>query len=156
MTQELISKQKQTHRHTVQTCGCQGMGKGRVDWEFGISRCKLPCICITESMCCTPEINTTLLTSYISIKWTKKKEFCFNHVNLKESVIGCPRRSASLVAEDYTFLGEVGAGNIHIPLISLFPWQTLQVFSDIPVLHRAVWKLNAYLQLAKLNLHNFA
>ena len=39
MTQMNISmKQKQTHRHREQTCGCQGGGK---DWEFGISRCKL-------------------------------------------------------------------------------------------------------------------
>ena len=36
------TKQKQTHIHREQTCGCQG-GKGweRKDWEFGISRCKL-------------------------------------------------------------------------------------------------------------------
>ena len=83
-------KQKQTHRHREQTCGCQGGGK---DWEFGISRCELlytgwidnkvllystgnhiqypvinhngkqyekEYICITESVCCTAEINTTL------------------------------------------------------------------------------------------------
>ena len=31
-------KQKETHRHRKQTCGCQG---GGMDWEFGISRCKL-------------------------------------------------------------------------------------------------------------------
>ena len=38
MTQmNLSTKQKQTHRHRKQTCGCQG----GVDWEFGISRCKL-------------------------------------------------------------------------------------------------------------------
>ena len=34
----LLMKQKQTHRHREQTCGCQG---GRKDWEFGISRGKL-------------------------------------------------------------------------------------------------------------------
>ena len=35
-------KQKQTHRHREQTCGCQrGWGGGGRDWEFGISRCKL-------------------------------------------------------------------------------------------------------------------
>ena len=35
-------KQKQTHRHREQTCGCQrGWGGGGKDWEFGISRCKL-------------------------------------------------------------------------------------------------------------------
>ena len=33
---------KQIHRHREQTCGCQGeRGWGRMDWEFGISRCKL-------------------------------------------------------------------------------------------------------------------
>ena len=36
------TKQKQTHRHREQTCGCQGGGGwGRMEWEFGISRCKL-------------------------------------------------------------------------------------------------------------------
>ena len=34
----LSTKQKQTHRHREQICGCQG---GGVDWEFRISRCKL-------------------------------------------------------------------------------------------------------------------
>ena len=47
MTQMNIStKQKQHHRHREQTCGCQGGGLGGgggggMDWEFGISRCKL-------------------------------------------------------------------------------------------------------------------
>ena len=31
-------KEKQTHRYREQTCGCQG---GGMDWEFGVSRCKL-------------------------------------------------------------------------------------------------------------------
>ena len=37
------TKQKQTHRHREQTCGCQRGGRvgGGMDWEFGISRCKL-------------------------------------------------------------------------------------------------------------------
>ena len=35
-------KQKQTHRHSEQTCGCQGGGdKGGKEWEFGASRSKL-------------------------------------------------------------------------------------------------------------------
>ena len=35
-------KQKQTHRHREQTCSCQGGGgKGGMEWQFGISRCKL-------------------------------------------------------------------------------------------------------------------
>ena len=42
----LSMKQTQTHRHREQTCVCQGGGRGRkgkggMDWEFGISRCKL-------------------------------------------------------------------------------------------------------------------
>ena len=44
MTQMNLSmKQKQTHRHREQTCGCQGeRGRGGgMDWEFGVSRCKL-------------------------------------------------------------------------------------------------------------------
>ena len=32
---------KQTHGHREQTCGCQGGREGGLDWEFGISRCKL-------------------------------------------------------------------------------------------------------------------
>ena len=38
----LSMKQKQTHRHIEQTCGCQGGGgSGGMDWEFGVSRYKL-------------------------------------------------------------------------------------------------------------------
>ena len=36
----LSTEQKQTHGHGEQTCGCQGGGSG-IDWEFGVSRCKL-------------------------------------------------------------------------------------------------------------------
>ena len=39
MTQMIFStKQKQTHRHREQICACQG---GGMNWEFGISRCRL-------------------------------------------------------------------------------------------------------------------
>ena len=43
MTQTNVSrKQKKSHRHREQTCGCQGGGsRGGMDWEFGVSRCKL-------------------------------------------------------------------------------------------------------------------
>ena len=44
MTQMNLSvKQKETQRHREQTCGCQGRegDGGRMDWEFGISRCEL-------------------------------------------------------------------------------------------------------------------
>ena len=39
----LSMKQKQTHRHREQTCGCQdGCGaEGGMAWEVGTSRCKL-------------------------------------------------------------------------------------------------------------------
>ena len=44
MTRMNISmKQKQIHRRRKQTCGYQGGGGngGRMDWEFGINKCKL-------------------------------------------------------------------------------------------------------------------
>ena len=34
------TKQKETHRHREQTCGCQGGGSG-MDWEFRVSGSKL-------------------------------------------------------------------------------------------------------------------
>ena len=39
----LSMKQKYTHSHTEQSCGCQGgsgVGTG-MDWKVGVSRCKL-------------------------------------------------------------------------------------------------------------------
>ena len=41
-TNDLFTKQKQTQRQREQTCGCQEVGhEGGIDWEFGVSRCKL-------------------------------------------------------------------------------------------------------------------
>ena len=38
----LSTKQKETHRHGEQTCGCQGDREGSgMDGEFGVNRCKL-------------------------------------------------------------------------------------------------------------------
>ena len=40
----LLTKQKQTHRHGEMICGCRGGGGGGgsgMEWEFGVSRCKL-------------------------------------------------------------------------------------------------------------------
>ena len=38
----LPMKQKQNHRHREQTGGCQGGGVGGgMEWEVGVSRCKL-------------------------------------------------------------------------------------------------------------------
>ena len=37
-------KQRQTHRHSEQTCGCQVFCGGRgMDWEPRIHRCKVVC-----------------------------------------------------------------------------------------------------------------
>ena len=38
----LFTEKKQTHGLGDQTCGCQGGERqSRMDWEFGVSRCKL-------------------------------------------------------------------------------------------------------------------
>ena len=38
----LFTEQKQTQKHREQTCDCQGgRGGSGMDWEFGLSRCKL-------------------------------------------------------------------------------------------------------------------
>ena len=38
----LFTEKKQTHEHGEQTCGCQRGKEGSgMDWEFGVSRCKL-------------------------------------------------------------------------------------------------------------------
>ena len=37
----LSTEQKQNHRHSEQTCGCQGRGEEGMGWEFEIRRCKL-------------------------------------------------------------------------------------------------------------------
>ena len=37
----IFTKQKQTHRHREQTCGCRGEWGAGENWEFGTSRCKL-------------------------------------------------------------------------------------------------------------------
>ena len=36
----LSTEKKQTHGRREHTCGCQGGGSG-MDWEFGVSKCKL-------------------------------------------------------------------------------------------------------------------
>ena len=40
----LSTEKKQIHGHGEQICGCQmgvGVGESEMDWEFGVSRCKL-------------------------------------------------------------------------------------------------------------------
>ena len=46
------TEQKQTHRHREQSCGCRGDGVGAgVDWEFGVSGCKLVCMrCVNSKV----------------------------------------------------------------------------------------------------------
>ena len=54
----------QIYRHREQTCGCHGgRGEGRMDWEFGGTRCKqlhLEWLC-HESYCIAQRIITSLL-----------------------------------------------------------------------------------------------
>ena len=39
---KLSTKQRETHRHREQSCGCQGRDGGNgMDWEFGVSRHRL-------------------------------------------------------------------------------------------------------------------
>ena len=62
----LSTKQKQTHRHKEQSCGCRVAGVWGMDWEFGVSRykllhiewinCKVP-LCSTRNYIQYPVIN---------------------------------------------------------------------------------------------------
>ena len=65
----LSTKQKQTYRADF----CQERRGGAMDWEFGVSRCKLLMhrldakniernvyLCISESFCLLAEVNTIL------------------------------------------------------------------------------------------------
>ena len=47
---KLSTKQKQTHRHREQIWGCQE--RGRMEWEFGVRRCKLLQIELTTRSYC--------------------------------------------------------------------------------------------------------
>ena len=62
---KLKKKRNQAHRHREQTVVAKGEGTGRgIEWEFRVSRYKLyrehTYIYISEPLCCTAEINTTL------------------------------------------------------------------------------------------------
>ena len=50
------------------------VSRGGMEWEFGISQCKLLYICITELLCCTSEINTNCKSSLL---------LYFNKINKK-------------------------------------------------------------------------
>ena len=42
MNLSVLQRQKQTHGHGEETCGCQGGGgRSGIDWESGVSRRKL-------------------------------------------------------------------------------------------------------------------
>ena len=57
MAQMILSTgQKRIHRRGEQTCGCQGDGRGRMmDYEFGVSRCKLLHLEWINSEVCTAQ-----------------------------------------------------------------------------------------------------
>ena len=74
MQMNLSMKQKQIHRHREQTCGCQGggeVGEGRSEEHTSELQSPMYLVCrlllekkkyiyITESLCHTSEIDTTL------------------------------------------------------------------------------------------------
>ena len=61
------TKQKQTQRHTVQTCGCRGEGGGSgMDWEFGVNICKL-----SHLECISNEVLLHSTGNYIQISWDR-------------------------------------------------------------------------------------
>ena len=56
-TNKPTKKQKKTHRHREQTCGCQG-GGGGMDLEFGVSRCKLLHVeWMSVGSCCIAQVS---------------------------------------------------------------------------------------------------
>ena len=93
-----LTKQKETHRLRKQTSRCQGGGIAREfgkvlytllysNWitnkdlvysTWNSSQCSVPawmeegfgdtCVCMAESLCCSPETTTTLLTGYASMQ----------------------------------------------------------------------------------------
>ena len=72
----LSAEQKQTYRHGEQTCGCQGGGGGSgMDWEFGVSRCKLlhlECKSNEILLCSSGNYVQTLVTEHDGRYYEKK------------------------------------------------------------------------------------
>ena len=69
-TNELIYKHKQTHIEKRLVVAVTGRDSGGgIDWEFGVTKCKLLHIDITESLCYTPGTNTTLCINYTSVNF---------------------------------------------------------------------------------------
>ena len=57
----------ETDSQTKNTLPRGTVSRGGMDWEFGISQCRLLYICIAQSLCCTPEMNTNCKSAILSI-----------------------------------------------------------------------------------------
>ena len=82
----LSTKQKQTHRHREQTCGCQERGVGGVwggmEWEVGVSRCKLFIYRMDKQQGLTVEHKELYSISYDKPKWKR----IFKNIYIYESL----------------------------------------------------------------------
>ena len=75
MTQMNLSmKQKETHGHREQTGGCQGGGVwGGMEWEVGVSRCKLLYMEWINNKILLYSTENLLIICCHKPKWKKKK-----------------------------------------------------------------------------------
>ena len=81
----LSTKQKQTRRHREKTCGCHGGGGSGVDWEFGVSRCKLlhlEWVKTLRSYCTAQGTISSLLRQTMMEKNIKKNVYMCNWITL--------------------------------------------------------------------------
>ena len=84
----LSMKQKQTHWHRGETCGCQrGEERERgVDWEFGVGRCKLLLIEWINTKILLYSIGTiSNLLGYAMMEKNIKKECIYVYMYITES-----------------------------------------------------------------------
>ena len=78
------TKHKQTHRHRQQSCGCPGEGdRGGMDWEFGISRCKLVYLeWINNNVLMYNTGNSIQYHVIKHIEKNMKKEYIYTHIHI--------------------------------------------------------------------------
>ena len=86
-TNELIYKQKQTHRHRVETRGYPGekWGRGKRGWEFKVCTCKL---FLTEWMNNRVLLQSTGNCVQYPVKTCNRKEYVqLNHFAIQQKLI---------------------------------------------------------------------